>query len=180
MPASDQLTELKRAYQALGLPLDASAHSIKQAYRRLLKRWHPDLYQSGTSVHAEATQMTQLINEAYSAIAHAPLRYHVESYQAHMRGAQTRSASANESSGTSGEEIPNTDRIEFWVRFACGAFVGVFAVVDLFLSIMPDSVEHPVIAGLAALGIVVAFGLGAARYGDKFWYAIFRRWWLWP
>jgi hypothetical protein len=25
----------------------------------------------------------------------------------------------------------------------------------------------------------VGFGLGAARYGDKFWYSIFRRWWLW-
>jgi len=75
--AMDQLLELKRAYQIPGVPLFASAPSIKQTYRKLVKRWHPDLYPSGTSDNVEATRMTKLINEAYAAIETAPLRYYI-------------------------------------------------------------------------------------------------------
>lgn len=67
--------KLKRAHQILGVSLFASAPSIKQAYRQLIKRWHPDRYRSGSSSHTEASQMTKLINQAYSEIEHAPLRY---------------------------------------------------------------------------------------------------------
>jgi hypothetical protein len=71
----DQVAEWKHAYQVLGVPHYASAHVIKAAYRKLVKRWHPDLYAAGTSEHADATQMSMLINQAHSGIAHAPLRY---------------------------------------------------------------------------------------------------------
>lgn len=67
--------DLDRAYRVLGVTTIASAHAIKQAHRKLVKRWHPDLYKARTTEHSEATQMTQLVNEAYSAISHAPLRY---------------------------------------------------------------------------------------------------------
>jgi DnaJ-class molecular chaperone len=40
----DQSAEWKHAYQVLGVPRYASAHAIKAAYRKLVKRWHPDLY----------------------------------------------------------------------------------------------------------------------------------------
>ena len=76
--AEDQLAELKHAYQVLGAPLFASASSIRQIYRKLVKRWPPDLYASVTPAYAEATQMTKLINAAYSAIKTAPLRYYIE------------------------------------------------------------------------------------------------------
>jgi DnaJ-like protein len=73
-----QLTELKRSYQVLGVPTDAAPPSIKHAYWQLVRRWHPDLYANGTPDHNEATHMAGLINEAYAAIAHAPLRDHLE------------------------------------------------------------------------------------------------------
>jgi curved DNA-binding protein CbpA len=41
--AGYQLSDLKHAYQILGVPLFASVPSIKQAHRKLIKRWHPDL-----------------------------------------------------------------------------------------------------------------------------------------
>lgn len=84
MPIAEcQVAELKRAYQTLGIPFSASALSIKQAYRRIAKRWHADLYPTGTPAYDEATQMMNRINEAYSLIQHAPLRYHVERRVAH-------------------------------------------------------------------------------------------------
>jgi curved DNA-binding protein CbpA len=61
------VTELKWAYELLGIPFSASAASIKKSYHRIAKRWHPDLYPSGAPSHIEATRMMKLINEAYSA-----------------------------------------------------------------------------------------------------------------
>jgi DnaJ domain len=66
--------ELKHAYQVLGVPTDASEPAIKRAHRELLMRWHPDHYTPGTPDHDEATKMASMINEAYEAIADAPLR----------------------------------------------------------------------------------------------------------
>jgi DnaJ-class molecular chaperone len=81
MPEDDhQLAELKRAYQVLGVPTDAAPPSIKHAYWQLVRRWHPDLYANETPDHIEATRMAGLINEAYTAIAHAPLRDHLETH----------------------------------------------------------------------------------------------------
>jgi curved DNA-binding protein CbpA len=79
MPIAEyQLSDLKHAYQILGVPLFASIPTIRQAHRKLIKRWHPDLYANKTSDHTEATRMTKLIIEAYAAIQNAPLRYYAE------------------------------------------------------------------------------------------------------
>jgi hypothetical protein len=182
MPISDyRLTELKRAYQIIGVPLEASAHTIKQAYRRLLKRWHPDLYESGTPAHSEATQMTSTINEAYSAISNAPLRYHVEASPQRMKGTTAPAGSSykSEPPWRGPERIPNTDRIEYSVRFVCGAFFGVVVILNMAVSIMPDTLPYLAVDVLCALAVILGFGFAAARYGDKFWYSILRRWWIW-
>ncbi len=41
---AEQLDELAHAYEVLDVPVIASAGSIKQAYRKLVKRWHPDAH----------------------------------------------------------------------------------------------------------------------------------------
>lgn len=175
--AEDQLSELKHAYQVLGVPLDASVLAIKQSYRALLKRWHPDLYSSGTPSHAEAVQMSKLINEAYSAIENAPLRYFVEAFlPAKAKNKQTSSPSSREPAIADVEELPNVERIEFWVRLVLGAVVGALLSWDLVLNFY----EQPVILVLGALILILGLGFASVRYGDKLWHAIFRRWWLWP
>jgi hypothetical protein len=161
MPVSEyQVTELNHAYQVLGVPTDASGPAIKQTYRRLVKRWHPDLYASGTPAHAEATHMTRLINEAYSAIAHAPLRYHSETYSQHAggRSRQTTSNSTNEPIRVNTENIPKTDRLEFWVRFVCGGLLGIFIILNMLFSSAPDSFR---LSGV--------FALGAPRHDCGLW-----------
>lgn len=181
MPETDDhLKELKHAYQVIGVPLDASAHSIKQSYRRLVKRWHPDLYANNSAACAEASQMAKLINEAYAAIARAPLRYHTETYiqQAQKRSGPTTTTSPIDPMMTKHEDIPNIDRLEFWVRFVCGVVGGMLVCLDLFISSPISMSAFP--ASLIAIGIILGCGFCAARYGDKFWYSIFRRWWLWP
>ena len=182
MPGNDyQVGELRHAYQVLGVPPDATAPSIKHAYRRLVKRWHPDLYAVGAPSHVEAAHMTRLINEAYSAIAHAPLRYHVETYpnSTKEKSSQPSSPATTERIRATAREIPKTDRLEFWVRFVCGACFGLFVILDLFISVMPDSLQFSGVLAVGSLALILGCGLAAARFGDKFWYAIFRRWWLW-
>jgi hypothetical protein len=169
-----ELTELKHAYQVLGVPVSASAAAIKHAYRRLAKRWHPDRCPSGTPAYGEATHMMKLINEAYTSIAHAPLRYRIESYP---RQQQERRATANdpEAAKDTGvrDTLPMTDRFEFWVRFAFGAVVGALWCFRLFIEFF----DYPKTLAVAIPSVVVLCGLGAARYGDKVWLKIFRWWW---
>lgn len=172
----EQLGELKRAYQILGVPHFAPAHSIKKAYRRLVKRWHPDRYPTGSSSHAEATQMTKLINRAYAEIEHAPLRY----YSGDIPRVQQRAGGTDSVSGCTPDAVrhavPNTDRLEFWVRFVCGSLFGLFVSFRLLLYLFDLPATS---AGLIVGGIAFGCGLGAARHGDKFWHTILRYWWAW-
>ena len=68
------IENLAHAYRVLDVPHDASARAIKSSYRKLVKRWHPDRYKAGSEEHREATQMTSLLNAAYTRIQDAPLR----------------------------------------------------------------------------------------------------------
>src|SRR6516164_1941224 len=107
-------SELRRAYEILGVPGSSSASAIKQAYHRLAKRWHPDLYPPATPSHADATYMMRLINEAYSAAAHAPLRYHIESYpRAWDKRKQTSATFFLQAEDGIRDTLPITDRLEF-------------------------------------------------------------------
>ena len=58
----DQLEEWKGAYRVLDAPLSAPADFIKENYRTLVKRWHPDHYAAGSAEQVEAAEMTRLIN----------------------------------------------------------------------------------------------------------------------
>lgn len=71
--------------------------------------------------------------------------------------------------------MSKTDHFEFWVRFGCGVVFGAFISIRVFLDLLP----HPVAFIPLAAGLVLACGLGAAKYGDRFWHAILSRWRLW-
>lgn len=61
--------EYKDYYQALGVDKNASAEDIKKAYRKLVRKYHPDV-----SKAADADQKTKEINEAYGVLGDAEKR----------------------------------------------------------------------------------------------------------
>jgi len=63
--------DLVRACAELGVTPSASLREAKRAYRKLVKRWHPDRYANDPQAQAEATLRLQRITEAFSVIQHA-------------------------------------------------------------------------------------------------------------
>lgn len=61
-------------YHTLGVPKDASAERVRQAYRSLVKAFHPDIFPSGSGAQAEAGRRIREINVAYSILSHPQKR----------------------------------------------------------------------------------------------------------
>lgn len=123
--------------------------------------------------------MMKVINEAYSRIAHAPMRYHIESYPAiqerRNQKASSRPVDAEPTGRVDRDTLPVTDRFEFWVRFVFGAMFGGFVSFSLFL----DLFKYPHVLTAITLGLIVGCGLAATRWGEKFWQIMLKCWWLW-
>lgn len=179
---TDQIAEWMAAYRVLGVPLTASAVSIKENYRRLIKRWHPDLFANGSEKQIEASGMTSLINQAYEKIESAPLRYYEST---RSQRAATEPSEARPMGRRPFVDPPdpfrNMERVEFWVKFGIGAVIGALfglgSLLDLYR--YQDPGTWGALAILAAT--MVVFGIGSVKGGDKFWDVVFRRsWWMWP
>ena len=56
----------KNYYQELGLQRDAATDDIKKAYRKLARKYHPDV-----SKESNAEEMMQKINVAYDTLSNA-------------------------------------------------------------------------------------------------------------
>jgi hypothetical protein len=85
----------------------------------------------------------------------------------------------------SSETIQKTDWLEFWVRFVCGALLGILIAFALILNLFPlieDPFEHPANPVVGTVGVMLVCGFAAVRYGDRFWCSILRHlrhWWFW-
>lgn len=174
--SDERLGEMKRAYRVLDVPLSATSVSIKQAYRKLIKRWHPDRYSSGTDEYAEATQMTKLINEGYSLIKDAPLRYHVDAFHpAYAAARQSTRTDAQSPQYPKVESVLKYTWFEFWVRLLAGAVFGVMAGCGA-------SARHYVNDRQTVINMILSsilFAIVAVISGDKFWQWFLGRWWIW-
>ncbi|MBO4283419.1 MAG: J domain-containing protein [Clostridia bacterium] len=59
---------MKDPYQVLGIPPTATDEEVKEAYRNLARKYHPDNYNADNPLADLATEKMQEINEAYDAI----------------------------------------------------------------------------------------------------------------
>ncbi len=67
----------KDYYAILGVSRDATQDEIKQAYRRLVKEWHPDL---NPNRHKEAEERFKAIQEAYEVLSNPEKRRQYDLY----------------------------------------------------------------------------------------------------
>ncbi len=59
---------IQRYYANLELPIGASLSEVKAAYRRLMRRYHPDLHQEDAKKAEVATKLAQELRVAYEAL----------------------------------------------------------------------------------------------------------------
>jgi curved DNA-binding protein CbpA len=79
MPVSvprPDLHAFMQAYAALEVPHPASPAEIRQSYKQLAKRHHPDRHATGSDEQRQATASMSAINAAYRLVREAPLRHH--------------------------------------------------------------------------------------------------------
>lgn len=62
----EQNSTEKKYYKVLELEYGSDFNSIKKAYKRLLKKYHPDLFQTQPEKLEAAKKVTKEINEAYT------------------------------------------------------------------------------------------------------------------
>src|SRR5258706_1264916 len=55
----------EEALRVLGLPPDATEQAIKEAYRDLVKVWHPDRFGSDVRIRAKAEERLKELNAAF-------------------------------------------------------------------------------------------------------------------
>jgi len=173
------IERLKKAYRVLNVPEAASALVIKASYKRLIKRWHPDKPATGAATHEEAVMMMKLINEAYTLIENAPLRYYsgrdLHGTQKAEKKAQSEAKTRNVNEVDLSKMFFNEKRIEYAVRIVCGAISGAFVGLAFSLDVTRDGIEIMAAVATCAVG----FAIGTMKYGDRFWRGVFGLWWRW-
>jgi curved DNA-binding protein len=75
----------KDYYAILGVPRDASAEDIKRAYRKLARKYHPDV-----SKEANAEEQFKEVSEAYETLRHAEKRAAYDQLGRHAPGEEFR------------------------------------------------------------------------------------------
>ncbi|MDZ7961010.1 MAG: dynamin family protein [Aulosira sp. DedQUE10] len=61
--------KITHAYAILGLQPGVSFSEIKQAYKTLVKKWHPDLFVNQPQLQKQSQEKMRLVNEAYTILS---------------------------------------------------------------------------------------------------------------
>ncbi len=105
---------MKPYYDILGVAHNASPEEIKQAYRKLAKRYHPDV----NAGSRESEEKFKEVQEAYRTLSDVQLR---ADYDARLSGRKQAQSSGKRQEGTSRsahQPFPGFDPREFEQRFA--------------------------------------------------------------
>ena len=81
-------------YAALEIPSTATQGEIKRSYRRLVRRYHPDLHSQASDRASEANKHIKTLNEAYAVLSNPQKRalYDAQRHKAEERQTVDRQA----------------------------------------------------------------------------------------
>jgi DnaJ-domain-containing protein 1 len=65
-PIRTEEKRLRELYQQLEVPYGAGFDEVKKSFRRLMRKYHPDLHVSNPEKHKVATQLTMSLTQAYN------------------------------------------------------------------------------------------------------------------
>ena len=63
--------QLEKYFQILELPSDSSFTQVKSAYRRLMRKYHPDFHRGSPEKHRAAVEVSQSLTDAYNNLERA-------------------------------------------------------------------------------------------------------------
>ena len=108
---------LDRSYKILGVSPGAGEAEMKQAYRDLVKVWHPDRFPGDARLQAKAQDRLKEINEAYRRILSSPHESPEEDEDSGVQGAKPCAAAPIRSSRRSFKAAA----VVFIFLLGCGA-----------------------------------------------------------
>jgi len=59
---------IRKAYAALEVPAGSDFETVRKSYRRLMRKYHPDLHTGAPEKHRAATDLTQRLTQAYKTL----------------------------------------------------------------------------------------------------------------
>src|SRR5579862_2296742 len=68
------MASIRSHYETLGIPQAATPEQIKHSYRVFVKRFHPDLFPSGSDAQSIAAEQLRKINAAYAILSNPQKR----------------------------------------------------------------------------------------------------------
>ena len=66
LPLRMEEKKLRELYQQLEVPYGANFDEVKKSFRRLMRKYHPDLHVGNPEKHKVATQLTMSLTQAYN------------------------------------------------------------------------------------------------------------------
>lgn len=129
---------MKDYYKILGVPEDATMEEIKDAYKRLIKQWHPDRF--SREKKREAEERFKEIQEAYEVLSNPDLRAEYDVLR-RMKESEYVNFSGNEYSEEGAEEVlRNEEKIKSKVN-GWGWSKDILHKLSLLFGIVKDTLS---------------------------------------
>jgi tetratricopeptide (TPR) repeat protein len=143
------MNEINEYYEILGLRPGASPGEIKQAYRDLIKVWHPDRFAHDVRLQQKAQEKTKEINDAYQRIISFKPK-HKEETNYNNSGDESKSKQRNNSNHQYNKpqyHSPGFNIKSFYTKyiwhFLVIAIIGIVFIVILYDNRHPTKVDTP-------------------------------------